>query len=57
MRYRESAKEFNQSLFRPGIGYALTDRSIMFVSSAHITNQTIDKTGLNQENRIWQQYQ
>jgi hypothetical protein len=57
MRYRESGKELDQSLFRPGIGYALTDRSTVFVGYAHVTNQTIDRTSLNQENRIWQQYQ
>ena len=53
MRHRESGKELNHSLFRAGTGYALNARSIMFVGYAHITNQTIEKTGLNQENRIW----
>ena len=57
MRYRESGKELDQSLFRPGIGYALTDKSTVFVGYAHVSNQTINNDGLVQENRIWQQYQ
>jgi Protein of unknown function (DUF2490) len=57
MRYRESGKELDQSLFRPGIGYALTDHSTVFVGYAHISNERTDRTGYNQENRIWQQYQ
>ena len=57
MRYRESGKELDQSLFRPGIGYALTDQSTVWMGYAHISNERIDRTGYNQENRIWQQYQ
>ena len=55
MRYRESGKELDQSLFRPGIGYALTDRSTVWMGYAHVSNERIDRTGYNQENRIWQQ--
>lgn len=43
-------------LVRPGIGYALTDRSTVFVGYAHVTNYP-PIGGLVQENRIWQQYQ
>jgi len=56
MRYRDSGQELNQMLVRPGIGYALTDRSTVFVGYAHVTNYP-PIGGLVQENRIWQQYQ
>jgi Protein of unknown function (DUF2490) len=56
MRYRDSGQELNQMLVRPGIGYALTDRSTVFVGYAHVTNYP-PVGGLVQENRIWQQYQ
>ena len=38
MRYRESGKELDQLLLRPGIGYALTDHSTVFVGYAHVSN-------------------
>ena len=56
MRYRESGQELNQMLVRPGIGYALTDRSTVFVGYAHVTNRPPSSDSV-QENRIWQQYQ
>jgi Protein of unknown function (DUF2490) len=56
IRSRESGKELDQLLLRPGIGYALTDHSTVFVGYAHVSNHTVN-TGLVQENRIWQQYQ
>jgi hypothetical protein len=56
LRYRESGKELDQSLLRPGIGYALTDRSTVFVGYAHVTNHPAGM-GAVHENRIWQQYQ
>lgn len=56
MRYRDSGQELNQMLVRPGIGYALTDRSTVFVGYAHVTNRPPNSDSI-QENRIWQQYQ
>src|SRR6185503_1703357 len=56
MRYRDSGQELNQMLIRPGIGYALTDRSTVFVGYAHVTNYP-PVGELIMENRIWQQYQ
>jgi hypothetical protein len=43
-------------LVRPGIGYALTEWSTVFVGYAHVTNYP-PVGSLVQENRIWQQYQ
>ena len=56
MRYRDSGQESDQALYRPGIGYALTDRSTVFVGYAHVTNNP-PNSGLVHEDRIWQQYQ
>jgi len=56
MRYRDSGQELNQALYRPGIGYALTDHSTVFVGYAHVSNNP-PNSSLVQENRIWQQYQ
>src|SRR5262249_53805807 len=38
MRYRDSGQELNQMLVRPGIGYALTEHSTVFLGYAHVTN-------------------
>ena len=56
MRSRDSGQQLNQMLVRPGIGYALTEHSTVFVGYAHVTNYP-PNAGLVQENRIWQQYQ
>ena len=57
-RFRECCNsEFalNQSLIRPGIGYALTDQSTVWVGYAHVGNYLPDNTEV-QENRIWEQF-
>jgi hypothetical protein len=56
MRYRDSGQELNQILVRPGIGYALTDRSTVFAGYAHVENYPPGVNSIG-ENRIWQQYQ
>lgn len=56
LRYRDSAQELNQLLVRPGIGYALTDRSTVFAGYAHVENYPAGGNSVG-ENRIWQQYQ
>ena len=58
VRYRECCNsEFalNQSLIRPGLGYALTDQSTVWVGYARVGNFLPDHTDI-QENRIWEQY-
>ncbi len=58
VRFRECCNsEFalNQSLIRPGLGYALTDQSTVWVGYARVGNFFPDHTDI-QENRIWEQY-
>ena len=45
----------NQSLIRPGLGYALTDQSTVWLGYAHAWNELPDNTDI-QEDRIWEQY-
>jgi hypothetical protein len=57
-RYRDCCNsEFtlNQSLIRPGLGYALTDQSTVWLGYAHAWNELPDNTDI-QEDRIWEQY-
>jgi hypothetical protein len=54
-RTRESGKEMDQLLIRPGIGYALTDHSTVWIGYAHVTNYPVAGDTIY-ENRIWQQY-
>ena len=58
VRYRDCCNsEFTlyQTLIRPGIGYALTDQSTVWVGYAHVWNELPDNTDI-QEDRIWEQY-
>ena len=45
----------DQSLIRPGLGYALTDQSTVWLGYAHAWNELPDNTDI-QEDRIWEQY-
>jgi len=54
-RTRESGKEMDQLLIRPGIGYALTDHSTVWIGYAHVTNYPVVGDTI-QENRMWEQY-
>ena len=54
-RSRESGKEMDQLLLRPGIGYALTDHSTLWMGYAHVTNYPAVGDEIH-ENRFWQQY-
>jgi hypothetical protein len=54
-RSRESGKEMDQLLLRPGIGYALSDHSTVWIGYAHVTSYPVGGDEL-QENRLWQQY-
>jgi len=58
VRYRDCCNsEFtlNQSLIRPGLGYALTDQSTVWLGYAHVWNELPNNTDI-QEDRIWEQY-
>lgn len=54
-RSRESGKEMDQLLIRPGIGYALTDHSTVWIGYAHVSSYPVVGDEI-EENRIWQQY-
>lgn len=54
-RTRESGKEMDQLLIRPGIGYALTEHSTVWMGYAHVTNYPENGDEI-QENRLWEQY-
>ena len=59
VRFRECCNsEFalNQSLIRPGIGYALTDQSTVWLGYARVTNYLDGQGGEIAENRVWEQY-
>jgi hypothetical protein len=55
-RTRESGKEMDQLLIRPGVGYALTDHSTVWIGYAHVTNYPVIGDTIH-ENRMGQQYQ
>ncbi len=44
----------DQSLIRPGLGYALTDQSTVWVGYARVSNYLVGQE--IEENRIWQQF-
>jgi hypothetical protein len=57
-RFRECCNsEFalNQSLLRPGLGYALTDQSTVWLGYARVENYLPNHTDIP-ENRVWEQY-
>jgi Protein of unknown function (DUF2490) len=57
-RFRECCNNdfaLNQSLLRPGLGYALTDQSTVWVGYARVENYLPNHTDIP-ENRIWEQY-
>ena len=46
----------DQSLIRPGLGYALTDQSTVWMGYARVTNYLDGQGGEIAENRVWEQY-
>lgn len=54
-RSREEGEEMNQLLIRPGIGYAVTERSSLWVGYAHVINFPVAGDNIH-EDRVWQQY-
>lgn len=54
-RTREEGEDMDQLLIRPGIGYALTDHSTVWIGYAHVVNFPAAGDNIH-EDRIWQQY-
>lgn len=54
-RSREEGEDMDQLLIRPGIGYALTDHSTIWIGYAHVINFPAAGDNIH-EDRIWQQY-
>jgi len=53
-RWRDNGETFDTGIFRPGIGYAITDRVIAHVGYAFIDNEPENRPVVH-ENRVWQQ--
>ena len=54
-RTREEGEDMDQLLIRPGIGYALTDHSTVWIGYAHVINFVVAGDNIH-EDRFWQQY-
>lgn len=57
LRFRDcctSGGSLDQSLIRPGIGYALSDQSTVWIGYARATNYLVGQE--IEENRMWEQY-
>lgn len=55
LRYLDDADGFNQSIFRPGIGYQLTPNTNVWLGYAWINELPASGAPVFDENRIWQQ--
>lgn len=54
-RSREEGEEMDQLLIRPGIGYAVTDHSSVWIGYTHVINFPAAGDNIH-EDRFWQQY-
>ncbi|MBH0192768.1 MAG: DUF2490 domain-containing protein [Nitrospira sp.] len=54
-RSREEGEEMDQLLIRPGVGYAVTEHSSLWVGYAHVINFPVAGDNIH-EDRFWQQY-
>lgn len=54
-RSREEGEDMDQLLIRPGIGYAVTDHSSVWIGYAHVINFPAAGDNIH-EDRFWQQY-
>lgn len=55
-RFGDDASRFTQSLVRPGIGYAITDKIVVWAGYAWApTCEPVNRVGCFDEHRIWQQ--
>lgn len=55
-RFGDDASRFSQSLVRPGLGYAITDKVVVWAGYAWApTCQPLNRVGCFDEHRIWQQ--
>ena len=55
LRYLDDSDGFNQSIFRPGIGYQLTPNTNAWIGYAWINELPANGNPVFDENRIWQQ--
>jgi len=55
LRYLDDSDGFNQSIFRPGIGYQLTPNANAWIGYAWINELPANGNPVFDENRIWQQ--
>lgn len=55
-RFGNDASQFSQSLVRPGLGYAITDKVVVWAGYAWApTCEPLNRVGCFDEHRIWQQ--
>ncbi|WP_374564011.1 DUF2490 domain-containing protein [Nitrosomonas sp.] len=55
-RFGDDASRFSQSLVRPGLGYAITDKVVVWAGYAWApTCEPLNRVGCFDEHRIWQQ--
>lgn len=55
-RFGNDASQFTQSLIRPGLGYAITDKIVVWAGYAWApTCEPIQRVGCFNEHRLWQQ--
>ncbi|MEM7475046.1 MAG: DUF2490 domain-containing protein [Planctomycetota bacterium] len=55
LRYLDDSDGFNQSIIRPGVGYALTDKATIWAGYGWINELPASGNPVFDENRIWQQ--
>ena len=55
LRYLDDSGGFNQSIFRPGVGYQLTPNTNVWLGYAWINELPASGAPVFDENRIWQQ--
>ena len=55
LRFLDDADGFNQSIFRPGIGWTLNERSTVWAGYGWIRTSTLSGLEID-EHRIWQQW-
>ena len=55
LRYLDDSDGFNQSIFRPGLGYQLTPNANIWIGYAWINELPANGNPVFDENRIWQQ--
>jgi hypothetical protein len=54
-RFSDASSGYGQSIVRPGVGYAITDRSTLWIGYGWIRTSPAHESDV-EENRIWQQW-